>query len=228
MFQEIKDAVSVKEAASFYGLKVRRNGMCCCPFHNDKTPSMKVDRRYHCFGCGEDGDVINFVQKLFGLDAKEAAFKLIDDFQLNIDTNRKESRSEKNARIRRMKAKQHEKDICLAYAEELRRFRLKLAELHRTIHSWKIDMAPTKEEWEHDIIDTRFLMAIHNIDRLEYIMDILDFGESEEIYEEYKHREETITLYERRITEAERGAAEGSRGGVAPKRNDKRELGSER
>lgn len=137
MFQEIKDAVSVKEAASFYGLKVRRNGMCCCPFHNDKTPSMKVDRRYHCFGCGEDGDVINFVQKLFGLDAKEAAFKLIDDFQLNIDTNRKESRSEKNARIRRMKAKQHEKDICLAYAEELRRFRLKLAELHRTIDNLK-------------------------------------------------------------------------------------------
>ena len=60
-----------------------------------------------------------------------------------------------------MKAQQHEKDIRLAYAEELRRFRLKLAELHRTIHSWKIDMATTKEEWEHDIIDARFLMAIH-------------------------------------------------------------------
>ena len=211
MFQEIKDAVSVKEAASFYGLKVKRNGMCCCPFHNDKTPSMKVDRRYHCFGCGEDGDVINFVQKLFGLDAKEAAFKLIDDFSLPIDTSRKETKAEKNARIRRAKAQQHEMDIRMAYAEELRKFRLKLAEFYRIIHSWKVDLVPTKEEWDNEIFDERYLMAIHNIDRLECIMEILDFGENEEIYEEYKHREETVTLYERRITEAERRAAERGR-----------------
>ena len=94
MFEEIKDAVSTREAASFYGLKIGRGGMTCCPFHNDKHPSMKVDARFHCFGCGADGDVINFVQQMFSLDAKQAAFKLIDDFHLNIDTGRKESRHE--------------------------------------------------------------------------------------------------------------------------------------
>ena len=32
------------------------SGMACCPFHDDKNPSMKVDQRFHCFGCGADGE----------------------------------------------------------------------------------------------------------------------------------------------------------------------------
>ena len=61
----VKQSVSTREAAEFYGIRVRRNGMACCPFHDDKNPSMKVDQRFHCFGCGEDGDVIDFTAKLF-------------------------------------------------------------------------------------------------------------------------------------------------------------------
>ena len=60
-------------AAEHYGIEVKRNGMACCPFHDDRTPSMKVDKRFHCFGCQEDGDVIDFVGKLFGLSPKRAA-----------------------------------------------------------------------------------------------------------------------------------------------------------
>ena len=60
VFEAVKQSVSTREAAEFYGIKVRRNGMACCPFHDDKNPSMKVDQRFHCFGCGEDGDVIDF------------------------------------------------------------------------------------------------------------------------------------------------------------------------
>lgn len=56
--------------------------MACCPFHDDKNPSMKVDQRFHCFGCGEDGDVIDFTAKLFDLSPKEAAEKLAQDFGL--------------------------------------------------------------------------------------------------------------------------------------------------
>ena len=134
MFEEIKDAVSTREAASFYGLKIGRGGMTCCPFHNDKHPSMKVDARFHCFGCGADGDVINFVQQMFLLDAKQAAFKLIDDFHLNIDTGRKESRHEKDQRIRLAKQKEREKNIRMAYAEELRDFR----------ERWQISIAPCR------------------------------------------------------------------------------------
>ena len=86
LFTEIKSAVSAKEAAIFYGVKVGRVGMACCPFHSDKHPSMKLDNRFHCFGCGADGDVINFVERMFGLSPLDAARKLIADFHLNFDT----------------------------------------------------------------------------------------------------------------------------------------------
>ena len=59
--------------------------MACCPFHNDKTPSMKLDRRYHCFGCGADGDVIDFAAALYGLRKKEAAVQLAQDFGLSYE-----------------------------------------------------------------------------------------------------------------------------------------------
>ena len=60
--------------------------MACCPFHDDKNPSMKVDQRFHCFGCGADGDVIDFTAKLFDLSPKEAAEKLAQDFGLIYDS----------------------------------------------------------------------------------------------------------------------------------------------
>ncbi len=56
--------------------------MCVCPFHNDKNPSMKVDRRFHCFGCQADGDVIDFAARLYGLPVKEAALRLAQDFSI--------------------------------------------------------------------------------------------------------------------------------------------------
>ena len=73
VFEAVKQSVTTRQAAEHYGIHVGRNGMACCPFHNDKTPSMKLDRRYHCFGCGADGDVIDFTAALYGLGKKEAA-----------------------------------------------------------------------------------------------------------------------------------------------------------
>ena len=60
VFEAVKQSVTTRQAAEHYGIRVNRNGMACCPFHNDKTPSMKLDKRFHCFGCGADGDVIDF------------------------------------------------------------------------------------------------------------------------------------------------------------------------
>lgn len=68
-----------------YGLQVRRNGIACCPFHDDKHPSMKIDINYHCFACGAGGDVIDYVSRMFGLSQYGAARKLIDDFCLPIE-----------------------------------------------------------------------------------------------------------------------------------------------
>lgn len=65
LFESVKSNVTTLQAAERYGLKVSHGGMCKCPFHDDKNPSMKVDQRFHCFGCQADGDVINFTNRLF-------------------------------------------------------------------------------------------------------------------------------------------------------------------
>ena len=85
VFEAVKQSVTTRQAAEHYGIRVGRNGMACCPFHNDKTPSMKLDRRYHCFGCGADGDVIDFAAALYGLGKKEAAVQLAQDFGLSYE-----------------------------------------------------------------------------------------------------------------------------------------------
>ena len=85
VFEAVKQSVTTRQAAEHYGIHVNRNGMACCPFHNDKTPSMKLDRRYHCFGCGADGDVIDFAAALYGLGKKEAAVQLAQDFGLSYE-----------------------------------------------------------------------------------------------------------------------------------------------
>ena len=77
IYENIKAAISVKQAAEHYGLKVNRSGMTCCPFHNDRHPSLKLNEDYFfCFGCGAKGDVIDLVAKLFNLSNHEAVQKL--------------------------------------------------------------------------------------------------------------------------------------------------------
>ena len=62
--------------------------MAKCPFHNDRNPSMKVDRRYYYFGCEETGDCIDLAGKLLGLSPYESALRIAEDFNINISNNK--------------------------------------------------------------------------------------------------------------------------------------------
>ena len=84
LFDSVKKAVSTREAAEHYGVRVGRNGMCRCPFHSDHDPSMKVDKRFHCFGCHADGDVVDFAARLFDLSPRNAALKIASDFGIAV------------------------------------------------------------------------------------------------------------------------------------------------
>ena len=53
VFEVVKQSVTAREAAEHYGIAVGRGGMACCPFHDDRHPSMKVDTRFHYVG--QDG-----------------------------------------------------------------------------------------------------------------------------------------------------------------------------
>ena len=87
IFETVKAAVTVKQAAEYCVLSVNRNNMVSCPFRNDRHPSMKLNEDYfYCFGCGATGDVVDFTARLLGLSAYEAAQRLATDFGL--DTSR--------------------------------------------------------------------------------------------------------------------------------------------
>ncbi len=105
IFSQVKEHLTARQAAEYYGLKVKRNGIACCPFHDDKHPSMKIDKNYYCFACGVGGDVVDYVSRMFRLSQYDAALKLIDDLTLPVDAkgNAELSVQEKE-RIRRKKA----------------------------------------------------------------------------------------------------------------------------
>lgn len=105
IFESVKQSVTVRQAAEAYGLQVNRAGKIKCPFHNDRTPSMKVDERFHCFGCGADGDVIDFTAKLYGINAKSAAEKLAADFGISYAQNKSNKEIEEKAKITKTTAK---------------------------------------------------------------------------------------------------------------------------
>ena len=72
----VRGSASMSDICGMYGIKVTPAGFCGCPFHGkDKHPSMKVypgDRGYHCFTCGEGGDVFTFVRKMSGIGFEDA------------------------------------------------------------------------------------------------------------------------------------------------------------
>ena len=86
LFKIVKTTVTVKQAAALYGLPVTSTWMVRCPFHEDHTPSMKLnDAYYYCFGCGATGDVIDLTARIFDLSSLQAARKLVRDFDLSPD-----------------------------------------------------------------------------------------------------------------------------------------------
>lgn len=84
---DVKRLVPVRLAAEHYGFTPNRTGYICCPFHNEKTPSLRLyddDGGFYCFGCGAHGSVIDFTMRLFDINFRQAILRLDMDFSLNL------------------------------------------------------------------------------------------------------------------------------------------------
>ena len=185
VFEAVKQSVSTRDAAAFYGIEVKRNGMACCPFHDDKNPSMKVDQRFHCFGCGEDGDVIDFTAKLFDLSPKEAAEKLAQDFGLIYDSQ---------APPRRRYVRQ--KTEAQKFREDRQRCYRVLSDYYYLLKKWEADHSPrTLEEEPHP----RFVEAIQKKTYVEYLLDLFLYESEEEQKAWIAEHTAEITHLERRL-----------------------------
>ena len=72
----------MREVVDKYGIKVDSHGFCCCPFHKEKTASMKIYKTsYNCFGCGANGDIFSFVMGMEHCDFKTAYKSLGGTYQ---------------------------------------------------------------------------------------------------------------------------------------------------
>lgn len=145
VFSDVKNAISTRQAAELYGFAVNRNGMMCCPFHGDKHPSMKVDSRFHCFACQADGDVIDFVGRLFQLSPYKAVEKLKEDFGMALADGKVRLAPRRPPTVRHQ-----------------------LLDYYHCLQRWRVRYAPQSPTEE---LHPCFLEAIKNLDIVEYYLD---------------------------------------------------------
>jgi len=159
IFDTLKARITVPQAAAYYGVRIGQNGMCRCPFHSDKTPSMKINETYYyCFGCHSTGDVIDFTARLFNLSPLDAARKLALDF--GIDPNTPVSAAVAFPRIRQEESQREREGRCASV----------LIEYERLLKNRQQRFAPVhpSDEW-----DGRFVSASHALPQVSYLIDCL-------------------------------------------------------
>ena len=186
VFEMVKQSVTVWEAAERYGIEVKRGGMACCPFHDDKNPSMKLNEEYfYCFGCGATGDVIDLTARLYNLSPKEAAEKLVQDFGLIYDSQAPPRRNYVRQKTEAQKF-QENRDHA---------FRV-LADYFHLLRKWEAGYTPkTPEEPMHP----RFLEAVQQKDYIGYLLDsfLEDSPEEQKLW--IAEHQSTIANLERRV-----------------------------
>ena len=154
VFETIKAAVTPMQAAEHYGLRVLPNGMTCCPFHEDRHPSLKLNEDFfYCFGCGTSGDVIDFTARLFGLSPYAAAKKLETDF--GIDAEHEPLPFPNHAEPSRDRER-----LCICVLRDYLRF----------LRIWQLRYRPEKPG---DPIHPRFAEAMKALPTVNYLLDCL-------------------------------------------------------
>ena len=162
LFETVKAAVTPRMAAERYGRPIQQGNMVCCPFHADRTPSMKLNEDYfYCFGCGAHGDVVALIAQLFNIPPAEAAKKLAADFGIT---------DQKPSVLAKLKRGKSQAEL------ESRSFRV-LGDYLQILQDWKAHCAPQSPE---DAIDPRYAEACHMLERIENMLDILACGTPKE------------------------------------------------
>lgn len=181
VFRAVKDAVTTRQAAERYGITVSRNGMAICPFHEDHNPSMKLDRRFHCFGCQADGDVIDFTALLFEINALDAARKLAADFGVD---------GPNSVQVYPLRARVFSDDADHAVSV--------FARYLQHLNQWRIEYAPKSEKvpW-HPLFEE----ALRRRDHIAYLLEEFQLGNKETRAALARAYREEVEDLERRLSE---------------------------
>ena len=188
VFEAVREnGITARQAAEHCGIRINRNGMTVCPFHKDRNPSMKIDSRYYCFGCGEKGDAIDFVARFYGLGKKDAALQIASDFGISFEDNR--GRKPPSKRKRKLSPEQRFERA------EKKCFRV-LSDYLCCLREWQEQYAPhsAEEEW-----NPLFCEALEKKAYIEYLLDVLLYAPLSECVELVADYGEEVLRIERRL-----------------------------
>ena len=160
LFETVKSQITVKQAAEHYGFTPNRSSMICCPFHSDRTPSLKLnDTYFYCFGCHATGDVIDFTARIYGLSNAHAARILAADFHVTFDNSISTPSNPPISRKTQLEKERHALRVLEAYLALLK--------------DWKARYAPQHPD---DPIDDRYSDACQMMDYAQFLCDIFTFS----------------------------------------------------
>lgn len=159
--EQIKERISMHDVFEQYGYEPNRSGFVRCPFHSEKTPSLKAfaeGRRFKCFGCGASGSVIDFVMQLYGLTFWQAVVRINNDFGLGLlQSNQHVSLRDRRRESERLMQRKREERKRKEYINDLVTFRRLLWEVYLTQKPKNIE----------DPLKSGFIYALHNLDRID-------------------------------------------------------------
>ena len=159
----------MKEAAERYGLSVTRSGMARCPFHEDHSPSLKLNEDYYyCFGCHATGDVIDFTSRLLQVCKYHTVKQLAADFGIYIydsetDVTAPEVPEDPNLALFR-----NNEILCMQA----------LSSYEWLLEEWMEEYAPE----EPGEFDPHYVHACHMLPPVKYLLDCLTVATFEERY----------------------------------------------
>lgn len=170
LFEAVKESVSPRQIADYYGLQVR-NDMVSCLFHDETTPSMKLYHdHFYCFGCGKHGDITDMVGELFGLSPKEAGEKIAQDFGISYDKqygDYKPSKESVIAKIRREQDKVKENHVYTVLCNYL-----------HLLRDWRTEYAPKSAD---EPLNPLFIKALIETDHIDNLLDCFISGNKEDV-----------------------------------------------
>lgn len=165
LYEQIKNQLTPKHVTERYGPPIHRGDMICCPFHDDKTPSMKLyDDHFYCFGCQKSGDVIDLAAQLLRLTNYEVAKLLSADFGITDEVPTQPVRTTPYEHSRQ-------------FHEDEQECYLALLDYFKLLKLWEQKYQPTSQIATPD---PRFIEACQMKSYVEYLCDIFITGSTKE------------------------------------------------
>ena len=183
IFEKVRESVTMKQVAELYGIDTRR-GMINCPFHNDKTPSMKLYYdHFYCFGCGAHGDAVSFAARITGLSQYEAAKQLCSAFGIVHNSN--------EPFIKPLIQRETQRE------QETKAFRI-LSDYCKMLREWRERYKPSRpDSGPHPL----FTESLAKLDEYEQYCNIFISGTEEERRDFIENRKDIVKYAKQRISE---------------------------